>query len=199
MVAAALKKVLKPKSAGGVLEHSGTVEVVANARRDRTPIKDNLRYGVFIIFKAPSDYTKRCFSEYGALTDSSGEYAAIYRPNHYVGLELGISVASAAIRGEPTGSVESFVADVASVAKKDLKPGDVLDGEGGYCVFGRLVRAETSMRGRYFPVGLSAGAKIVRAIDKGSFLTYDDVTIDKSLLSYKLRMSMEEDFKNRTI
>jgi len=192
-----LPEVLKPKSAGGILEHSGTVEVVASARRDRSPIQHNLRYGVFVIFKAPSDYTKRCFSEYGVITDSSGEYAALYRPNHYIGLELGISVASAAIRGEPTGSVESFVADVASVAKKDLKPGDVLDGEGGYCVFGRLVRAEESVRGRYFPMGLSAGAKIVRAVAKDAFLTYDDVEIDKNLFSLKLRKSMEEDFISR--
>ncbi|MFC1937979.1 NAD(P)H-dependent oxidoreductase [Chloroflexota bacterium] len=192
-----LPEILKPKSAGGILEHSATVEVIANAYRDRTPIQRNLRFGTYVVFKAPTDYVKRCFSEYGVLRDSSGEYAALYRPNHLIGLELGISVASAVIRGEPTGSAQSFVADVASVAKGDMKPKDVLDGEGGYTVFGRLVQAEESIRGKYFPIGLSAGAKVIRPLVKNAILTYDDVEVDTSLFSYELRKSMEEEVKDR--
>lgn len=190
-----LPEILKPRSAGGILEHSATVEVIANAYRDRTPVQRNLRHGVYVVFKAPTDYVKRCFSEYGVIRDSSGEYAASYRPIHLVGLELGISVASAVIRGEPTGSVHSFAADVASVAKKDMKPGDVLDGEGGYTVFGRLVQADESVQGRYFPIGLSTGARVIRPLAKDSILTYDDVRVDDRLFSYKLRKSVEEEFK----
>jgi predicted homoserine dehydrogenase-like protein len=131
------------------------------------------------------------------IRDSSGEYAALYRPNHFIGLELGISIASAAIRGEPTGAVHSFLADVVSVAKKDLKPGDVLDGEGGYTVFGRLVQAEESVQGKYFPIGLSARAKVVRPLARDAILTYDDVEADTSLFSYKLRNTMEKEAKSQ--
>jgi len=191
-----LSEILKPESAGGILEHSGTVEVVASENRDGTPVKHDLRWGVYVVFKAPTDYVKRCFSEYGLPTDSSGKYSALYRPYHLIGLELGISVASVALRGEPTGSSRSFVADVASVAKKDLKPGDILDGEGGNTVYGRLARAEDSVVSKYLPIGLSSKAKVIRSVAKDSILTYDDVEVDDRLFSYRLRKIMEAEFKS---
>ncbi len=191
-----LPEILKPESAGGILEHSGTVEVVASENRDGTPVKHDLRWGVYVVFKAPTDYVKRCFSEYGLPTDSSGKYSSLYRPCHLIGLELGISVASVALRGEPTGSSRSFVADVASVAKKDLRPGDILDGEGGYTVYGRLARAEDSVVSKYLPLGLSSKAKVIRSVAKDSILTYDDVEVDDRLFSYRLRKIMEAEFKS---
>lgn len=188
-----LPEILKPKAKGGVLEHSGTVEVVASEQRDGSPVEGDLRWGVYVVFKAPTDYVKRCFAEYGVRTDSSGEYAALYRPSHLIGLELGISVASAALRKEPTGTARDFMGDVASVAKKDLKPGDVLDGEGGYTVFGRLVRATDSLAKAYFPMGLSGNAKVVRPVARGEVLTYADVKLDENKFAYTLRKTMEED------
>jgi predicted homoserine dehydrogenase-like protein len=187
---------LKPVSAGGTLEHSGTVEVIAGANRDGTPVKGELQHGVYVVFKAPSSYTKRCFSEYGLHTDSSGEYSALYRPFHLIGIELGISVASAVLRGESTGSFESLVADVASVAKKELKSGDVLDGEGGYTVYGRLVQARESISQGYLPMGLSNKARLLRPLARDSILTYDDVELDEELFSHKMRKRIEEEFKN---
>jgi predicted homoserine dehydrogenase-like protein len=188
-----LPHILKPESVGGILEHSGTVEVIASENRDRTPVRNGLRWGVYVVFKAPSDYVKRCFAEYGLATDSSGEYSALYRPYHLVGLELGISVASVALRGEPTGSSQSFVADVASVAKRGLAPGDILDGEGGYMVYGRLVRAEDSLVGGYLPIGLTSKARVIHPVAKDTILTYHDVETDDRLFSYKLRKMMEKD------
>ena len=191
-----LPDILKPKSAGGILEHSGTVEVVASENRDKTPIKRNLRWGVYIVFKAPTDYVRRFFSRGEIHTDSSGEYAALSRPFHLIGFELGVSVASAALRAEATGSTDLFIADVASVAKKDLKSGDILDGEGGYTVYGRLVQADESVRNKYLPMGLSREAKVVRSVAKDSILTYDDVELDDRQFSYKIRKMIEEEFKS---
>jgi predicted homoserine dehydrogenase-like protein len=135
---------------------------------------------------------KRCFSEYGLRTDPSGEFAALYRPYHLIGLELGISVASAALRGEATGSSRAFLADVGAAAKKDLKPGDLLDGEGGYTVYGRLVRAQESLEHGCLPMGLASHVKLVRPVAKNALVTYKDVEIDDSLFSYKLRKTMEK-------
>ena len=187
-----LPEILKPESAGGILKHSGTVEVVASEHRDGTPVAEDLRWGVYVVFKAPTPYVKRCFAEYGVRTDASGEYAALYRPSHLIGLELGISVASAVLRREPTGSARSFVADVAATAKTDLKPGDILDGEGGYSVFGRLVRASESLANSYLPMGLTGNARVVRPIHKDRFLTYQDVSLDESTFAYSLRKAMEK-------
>jgi len=188
-----LADILKPELSGGILEHSGTVEVIASENRDGTRVDRDLRWGVYVVFKAPTDYVKRCFMEYGLVTDSTGEYSALYRPYHLIGLELGISVASVVVRGEPTGSPQSFVADVAAVAKKELLPGNILDGEGGYTVYGRLVRAEDSLAGKYLPIGLSGKARVTRLIPKDTVLTYDDVEVDESLFSYKLRKMVETD------
>ena len=190
-----LQDVLKPRDDGGILEHTGTVEVVASENRDGTPVKNDLRWGVYVVFRAPTDYVRRCFSEYGLKTDETGSYAALYRPYHLIGLELGISVASVALRGEPTGSPVQFTGDVAAVAKKDLKPGDTLDGEGGYTVYGRLARAEESLAGGYLPMGLTDHAKVVSAVRKDSIVTYNDVTLDESGAAYRLRKSMEADFR----
>jgi predicted homoserine dehydrogenase-like protein len=188
-----LPHILKPATAGGVLEHSGTVEIVASERRDGTPIKDHLRWGVYIIFKAGTDFVRRFFSMHDFLRDDSGEYGAVYRPFHLIGLELGISVASAVLRREATGSADRFIADVASVAKKDLRPGEILDGEGGYTVFGRLVRADESVLNRYLPLGMSRGGKMIRPVAKDTLLTYDDVELDESTLVFTLRKRMEEE------
>lgn len=188
-----LAEKLKPQSDGGISEHSGTVDVVASEYRDGSPVEGNLRWGVFVVFKAPTDFVKTCFLIYGFGPDSSFEYASLYRPVHLIGLELGVSVASACLRNEPTGSTQSFIADVACVAKKDLKPGDLLDGEGGYCAFGRLVSAQESVMARYLPMGLTNKAQVLRPVKKGDILTYDDVEIDETMFAYKLRKSVEED------
>jgi predicted homoserine dehydrogenase-like protein len=190
-----LPEVLKPCESGGILENTGTVEVVASENRDRSPVDRDLRWGVYVVFRAPTEYVRRCFSEYGLNTDSSGEFAALYRPYHLIGLELGISVASAALRGEPTGSSRSFVADVVAAAKKDLKPGDILDGEGGYSVYGRLVRARDSLEHGYLPMGLASHLNLVRPVAKDGIVAYADVQTDESLFAYRLRRALEEEAK----
>ncbi len=131
-----LAQILRPRSSGGVLTADGTVEVVSSLKRDGRPVPGDLRWGVYVVFEAPDDYVRRCFAEYGLQTDGSGRYAALYRPTHLIGLELGISVASAALRGEPTGVPTGFRGDVATVAKRDLAAGETLDGEGGYTGLG---------------------------------------------------------------
>ncbi len=188
--AAELQRVLIPISKGGILEHSGTVEVVASENRDRSPVPADLRWGVYVVFRAPTPYVRRCFSEYGLRTDDTGAYAALYRPYHLIGLELGISAASAVLRGEPTGSSREFIADVAAIAKRDLKPGDMLDGEGGYTVFGRLAQAEESRSRSYLPIGLTGKARVVRAVAKDSPVTFADVELNEDLFSFKLRRTM---------
>lgn len=186
-----LADILKPESDGGILEHSGTVEVIASEKRDGTPVARDLRWGVYVVFRAPTPYVERCFKEYGLKTDESGRYSALYRPYHFIGLELGISAASAVLRQEATGCSRFFKADVASHAKKDLEPGETLDGEGGYTVFGKLMKAERSVSLKALPLGLSGGARVVREVKKGQLVTYDDVELDSSRLACRLRKEME--------
>jgi len=192
-----LARVLRPASDGGVLHHRGQVEVVSSLRRDGSPVERDLRWGVYCTFAADDEYVKRCFAEYGLATDDSGNYAAMYKPYHLIGLELGISVASAGLRGEPTGAPMGFHGDVVAIAKRDLAEGETLDGEGGQTVWGRLVPARDSLALGGLPIGLAHGIRLVRRIPKGQPLSWNDVAMPDSE-AVRVRRDMENLFKSNS-
>jgi predicted homoserine dehydrogenase-like protein len=189
-----LPRVLRPLGDGGQLHHRGQVEVVSSLERNGRPVFRDLRWGVYVVFEAPSDYVARCFAEYGLATDPSGRYAALYKPYHLIGLELGISVASAGLRGEPTGAPTGFRGDAVAVAKRDLAQGEVLDGEGGFTVWGRLLPAADSLRLGALPIGLAHHVRVTRPVAAGSTVRWDDVAVDEASLAVRLRREMEAEF-----
>lgn len=186
-----LAETLKPAGDGGTLSHVGTVEVVSSLQRDGSPVERDLRWGVYVTFAAPSDYAAACFGEYGVPTDRSGRYAALYRPAHLIGLELGISIASAALRGEPTGAPEQFAADVVAVAKRDLRAGEVLDGEGGSTVWGRLMPAADALAADALPIGLAAGATLKRPVEASEAVARAAVELQVPADVLAVRQDME--------
>jgi predicted homoserine dehydrogenase-like protein len=186
-----LATVLRPREDGGELSRRGTVEVVSSLHHDGRPLEDDLRWGVYVTFQARTDYAVQCFGEYGMRTDPSGRYSALYRPYHLIGLELGISVAAAVLRGEATGAAGVFRGDVVSVAKRDLRAGESLDGEGGYTVRGVLTPAGASLARRALPMGLAGGVRLRNDVAAGATLTYDDVVLDKTTTAVQLRRQLE--------
>jgi len=189
-----LAQVCKPRSAGGTLAHAGTTEVVSSLRRDGSELQHHLTMGTYVVIETDSDYARRCFKEYHTLPDSSGNYAALYRPTHMIGLELGISVASAALRQESTGSPMAFNADVVATAKRALKAGEILDGEGGFCVWGKQMPASASLEFGGLPLGLAHDVKLLRDIAPGESLRWSDVQVDESSLAVRIRREMEHAF-----
>jgi predicted homoserine dehydrogenase-like protein len=192
-----LPRILKPRSEGGLLDHKGQVEVVSSLERDGRPVFRDLRWGVYAVFEAPTDYVRRCFAEYGVVTDPSGRYAALYRPYHLIGLELGISVASAVLRREATGAPTGFRGDVVATAKRDLAAGEMLDGEGGYTVWGKLAPAALSLREGGLPIGLAHKVRLTRAVRAGEMVRWTDVTIDEAAEPVRIRRDMERRFAGR--
>jgi predicted homoserine dehydrogenase-like protein len=186
-----IPSLMRPKSEGGVLHHKGQVEVVSSLNTDGTPIPYDIRFGVFVVFEAETDYIKRCFEEYGVKTDPSGRYACLYKRWHLIGLEVGISVASVGLREEPTGCATGWRADAVATAKKDLKAGEVLDGEGGYTVVGRLTPADVSLRENLLPLGLAHGWKVLNPVKAGQPLRWSDVAFDASSTAVRVRREME--------
>jgi predicted homoserine dehydrogenase-like protein len=186
-----LASVLRPRDAGGQLHHAGQVEVISSLQRDGQPVFRDLRWGVYVVFEAPSDYVANCFAEYGLVTDSSGRYSAMYKPFHLIGLELGISVASVGLRREATGVATGFRADVVATAKCDLQPGEMLDGEGGYMVYGKLMPATDSLARGGLPLGLAHGIKLTRAVKAGTALSWSDVAFDAQSQAVQFRREME--------
>ncbi len=188
-----LPYLLRPRAAGGVLERAGIVEVVSSLERDGRPVFRDLRWGVYVVFEAPGDYAAQCFRQYGLRTDPSGRYAAMYKPYHLIGLELNISVLSAALRGEPTGQPHAWRGDVVAVAKRALRAGETLDGEGGYTVWGKLLPAKASLARRALPIGLAHGVRLVRDVADGAIVGWDDVVAAHGAAA-QARREMEERF-----
>jgi len=189
-----LPRLLKPASEGGLLSRKGQVEVISSLERDTRPVFRDLRWGVYVVFEAASDYVARCFAEYGMVTDPKGRYAALFRPYHLIGLELGISVASAALRREPTGAATGFRGDVVATAKRDLKESEILDGEGGYMVWGRLMPAEDSLAAGGLPIGLAHKVALIKPVKAGEILRWSDVAADETAQSVRIRREMERRF-----
>ena len=189
-----LPQVLRPASEGGALHHKGQVEVVSSLRPDGTLVDDDIRWGVFAVFEAGDEYVRRCFDEYGLQTDESGRYACMYKRWHLIGLELGISVAAVALRDEPTGVPTSFNADAVAMAKRDLKKGETLDGEGGYTVSGSLLPAAASLATGALPVGLAHGVTLAADVPAGAILRKSDVALDRDSVAVIAREEMERAF-----
>jgi predicted homoserine dehydrogenase-like protein len=189
-----LADICKPESDGGVLEKAGVTEVTSSVTRDGRDVPHHLALGTYVVIEGETDYARRCFKEYAMLPDKSGKYAALYRPIHMIGLELGISVASAALRHEPTGAPTGFRSDVVATAKRALKNGEMLDGEGGFCVWGRQTPADVSLAQGMLPLGLAHNVKLKRDIAEGEALRWNDVAFDANDIAVKVRREMEAAF-----
>ena len=170
-----LAHILRPQSEGGCLEAKGQVEVVTSIERDSRPVHKDLRWGVYVVIEAPNDYAAACFKQYGMNTDASGRYSAMYKPFHLIGLELNISILSAALLGQPTGMTKGYHSDVVATAKRLLKAGEMLDGEGGFTVWGKLYSARQSAEIGGVPIGLAHHLTLTRDVPAGAPITWQDV------------------------
>lgn len=187
-----LARVCVPQEHGGTLDRANTVEVVSSLDRDGRRLPDHLQFGVYAVVEAPSAYAARCFAEYGLPTDESGRFGAVHRAYHLNGLEVGVSIASAALRGEATGTPVGHHADVVATAKRDLRLGETLDGEGGYTVWGRLVPSTRSLADGALPMGLADGLALVRDVPAGATVRWSDVAVEQSSPAIDVRRELEQ-------
>jgi predicted homoserine dehydrogenase-like protein len=186
-----LARIFRPAADGGRLARSGLVDIAASQEPDGREVLNNIRYGVFVTFKARDEYARACFAQYGLLTDPSGWYGSMWRPFHMIGLETSISVLSATLRGEPTGTPKEFRGDAVATAKRDLKPGETLDGEGGFAVWAKAIPASRSLALGGLPIGLAHNVRLKRAVPKDGVVSFDDVELDRDLDVVALRRDME--------
>jgi len=186
-----LARVFRPVADGGRMARAGLVDIAASQEPDGREVFNNIRYGVFVTFKAHNEYARACFKQYGLLTDPSGWYASMWRPFHIIGLETSVSVLSAVLRHEATGSPKDFRGDAVATAKKDMRPGEMLDGEGGYTVWAKAIPASRSLDLKALPMGLAHNVKLKRALKKDQIVSVDDVDIVNDLDVVRLRQEME--------
>jgi predicted homoserine dehydrogenase-like protein len=190
-----LASVMCPQAAGGVLEHEGMVDIVTCMNADGTFVPNHLRWGVFVTFTSDSEYSRACWPEYGVATDPSGRYAALWRPYHFIGLEIGPSIASVALEGEATGApAYGPLAEVVCATRRPMKAGESIDGEGGYAAYGTVVPGERARSKRLVPMGLATGLKLNRDVEADHAIGEADVTWDESSFLWRLRREQERVF-----
>jgi predicted homoserine dehydrogenase-like protein len=164
---------------GGVLDRPGVVDYCTG---DVAP-------GVFVIVRTDSPYVAH---EMSYLSMGPGPYFALYRPYHLASVEAPLSVARAVTLRESSLFAPSLQGEVVAMTKKDLNPGDVIDGIGGYSVRGYADIAKDAKRDNLVPVGLVQGATVTKAIKAGELLTYDHVELKEDSLIVQLRRKQDE-------
>ena len=172
-----IPQLLRPIEDGGILHRKGVVEVVSCIGQGGVDVPNPMRWGVYVVITSDSPYLLGCLKDYGVAMDSTGKYGLMYRPYHLVGMEAPISIARAALYGEPTGAPESMVGEVVARGKRALRPGDVLDGEGGSLAYGALVEAQYARERDLLPIGLSDRARVTSRVAPDAMLTMSDVNL----------------------
>src|SRR3990170_1608105 len=166
---------------GGMAKFPGAVDFVQGSA---------MAGGVFVTVRI-TDERIRADLEY--LKVGQGKYYTFFRPYHLWFLEAPISVARAFLYRQTTlVPLDQPVAEVLTLAKRDLKPGDRLDEFGGYTYYGAIERDEMARRLNALPAGLAPGAKVVQPVAAGSVLTWEDVELDESSLVVRLRREQDQ-------
>jgi len=189
-------KLLSLKKDGGILENEGVVDVITRVRPDGRQVRNDIRWGVFVVVTSDSRDVKGLFKTYEAPRGARGKNALVYRPHHWAGLEASISLIRAALYNEPTGAPLPAApsAEVLAAAKRTLKPGDTLDGGGGYTAYGLAEKAEVARKENLLPLGLAENIRVTRRIPPDGVVSYDDVELNEDSFLLKLRRIQDKTF-----
>ena len=182
------------KDKGGILNREGVVEVVSSIDSNDRSVERHLRGGLYAVIDGPVPTLVESLKSYGEIcgmiTGPRSHYALVYRPQHFIGHEMPITVARMMLDGKTCGSPMEQVSDVVAVAKKPLRPSDILDGEGGYTVYGLLEEASLAREENLVPMGLTEGARVLCEISEDGMITYDNVEIPESA-AFELRQTQD--------
>jgi predicted homoserine dehydrogenase-like protein len=170
-----LARVFASVEQGGILSEIGVVDYAIG----------DLAPGVFLVFTSELPVV---IDELRYLKMGDGPNWALYRPYHLTSIETPLSVARAVIEGEATiEPSHGLVAEVITVAKRELRAGERIDGIGGSTVYGLIERAAAARTERLLPLGLAQHAVLLRDVALGETITYDDVLLDESQTVVQLR------------
>jgi predicted homoserine dehydrogenase-like protein len=183
---------------GGILQSEGVVEAVSAMRADETYVERNIRGGVFAVLQAPDNHAAESLATYGdiigMMIGKRSRHVLIYRPQHFVGHEVAIGVARLLLFGEAVAAPIGHTCEVIAAAKKRLAPGTILDGEGGYCVYGMVEKAEVAANENLVPIGLTGRARVTTEIPEDGLITFDNVEVlDSPAFRLRKRQQMHTD------
>jgi len=174
---------------GGILSQHGVVELANSVAADgKTLLPDGLGMGVFVVIRTEHPFTQEDLRFYNLHPGGDGHNFLLYRPYHLVAVEAPMSILQAALLGQPTGApLTRPVAEVITVAKRNLEEGETLDGGGGYTVNGICEKATVARAENLLPLGLAYGAQLKCDVAEGQAIRYDMVDLQTDSFVYTLR------------
>lgn len=186
-----LSTVLCPKEDGGILEHAGVTDYIGNDIMESKPGDPNFIWE-FVVVKAVTPAQKAFIVKGGGVL--KGDYGLLHMPYHRNAAQAPATLAVVALNGQPViAPLEKRTADVVTMAKRDLRAGEIIDAIGGFCTVGRIESAAAARREHLLPFALAAGAELRHDIPCGSYLTYEDVRLpEKPSLLCILRQLQDE-------
>jgi predicted homoserine dehydrogenase-like protein len=196
-----LGQVFSLEKDGGILKSEGVIDM-ANAidSSGQYVHEDKVFPGIFVVVTSDHAGVRSSMGSlfepgFGGTAQQWGPNWGLFRPYHLACVEVPMSVARAVVQGRPTGDLRGgMVAELVAVAKQDLKPGDELDGAGGYAVYGLSERYEVAREKKLLPFGFAYGGKVKRAVAKDQSLSWDDVSVPTSGFLYELRQEQDRLF-----
>jgi predicted homoserine dehydrogenase-like protein len=189
-------KLLSLKKDGGVLKNEGVVDVITRVRPEGTQVRNDIRWGIFVVVTSDSRDVRGLFKTYEAPRGARGRNALVYRPHHWAGLEASISLIRAVLNNEPIGCPLPTApsAEVLAAAKRTLKPRDTLDGGGGYTLYGLAEKADIAREENLLPLGLAENICMAKKVPSDGVLTYDDVELNEDSFLLRLRRIQDKTF-----
>jgi predicted homoserine dehydrogenase-like protein len=193
-----LGRVFSLEKDGGILRSEGVVDM-ANAidPEGRYVHEDKVFPGIFVVVTSDHAGVRSSMGSmfepgFGGTAQQWGPNWGLFRPYHLACVEVPMSVARAVLQGRPTGDLRGgMVAELIAVAKRDLKPGDELDGAGGYTVYGLSERYQVAREQRLLPFGFAYRGRLKRAVARDHALSWDDVEGERSGFLYELRLEQD--------
>ncbi|MBC2709789.1 MAG: NAD(P)-dependent oxidoreductase [Desulfosarcina sp.] len=149
--------------------------------------------GVFVL--GHNDHPeRRGYMKYFKMGD--GPIYPFYVPYHLPHLEVPLTVARAVLFHDAAVTpIAGPVCDVITMAKRDLKKGEILDGIGGFTCYGMLENTSVCQMENLLPMGLSEGCRLKTDIQKDQPINYHDVELPKGRLCDRLRAEQNQYFQ----
>ena len=178
---------------GGLLSRHGVVELANSVADDgKSMLPNALKMGVFAVVRTEHPFTREDLAYHGCHVGGEGKNFLLYRPYHLVAVPAPLSIARAVLFDAANGSCAATpTAECITVAKRDLRAGEELDGGGGYTVVGQCEKAPVAQEEGLLPLGLADQAVLKRAIGKGEAIAYSDVVLNED--SFVLNMRRLQD------
>ena len=148
--------------------------------------------GIFVLGYNENPIQKQYMNYYKM---GDGPLYVFYTPYHICHFETPLTVARAVLFNDAAAAPTAGpVCDVITVAKCELKEGEILDGIGGFTCYGMLENSSICQAEDLLPMGLSEGCRLRRNIQRDQAIAYSDVELPQDRLCDKLRAEQNEYF-----